>query len=46
MFLGFKEGENFVEMKKPSKKKSFAFSWEGPFYVCKVLGWSLFFGTR
>jgi len=45
MFLGFKEGETFVEMKKP-KKKSFAFSWEGPFYVCKVLGWSLVFATR
>jgi hypothetical protein len=37
MFLGFKEGEIFVEMKKLGKKKSFAYSWEGPFMFVKYL---------
>ncbi len=34
---GFKEGKTYVKMKKPKKKKSLAFSWEGPFLFVKYL---------
>jgi hypothetical protein len=37
MFLGFKEGEIFVKMKKLSKNKSLASSWEGPFIFVRYL---------
>jgi hypothetical protein len=37
MFLGFKEGETFVEMKKLGKKKLLASSWEGPFMFVRYL---------
>jgi hypothetical protein len=37
MFLGLKEGMMYVKMKKPGKKKSVVFSWEGPFIFLKYL---------
>jgi uncharacterized protein YjhX (UPF0386 family) len=37
MFSGFKEGETFVKMKKPSKKKSVASCWEGPYLIIRYL---------
>lgn len=37
MFLRFKEGETFVKMKKPGKKKSIASSWEGPYLFIRYL---------
>lgn len=37
MFLGFKEGKTFVEMKKLGKKKSLASSWEHPFMFVRYL---------
>ncbi len=35
--MGFIEGETYVKMKKPRKKKSLASSWEGPFLFMKYL---------
>jgi hypothetical protein len=37
LFVGFIEGETYVKMKKPRKKKSLASSWEGPFLFMKYL---------
>jgi hypothetical protein len=37
VFLGFKEGETFVNMKKLNKNKSLASSWEGPFIFVRYL---------
>jgi hypothetical protein len=33
MFVGFIEGESYVKMKKPGKKKPLVFSWERPFVL-------------
>jgi hypothetical protein len=32
MFVGFIEGESYVKMKKPGKKKSLVSSWKGPYF--------------
>ncbi len=37
MFLGFKEGETYVKMKKHGKKKSLTSNQEGPFLFMKYL---------
>ncbi len=37
MFLGFKEGETLVKMKKINKNKSLASSWESPFIFVRYL---------
>ncbi len=37
MFFGFAEGETYVKMKKPGKKKTLASSQEGPFLFMKYL---------
>ncbi len=36
MFMGFKEGAMLMKMKKIAKKKSLAFSYEGPFPLCSI----------
>ncbi len=36
MFVGFIEGESYVKMKKPRKKKSLVSSWEGPFFLWNI----------
>jgi hypothetical protein len=37
MFAWFIEGETYVKMKKPRKKKSLISSWEGPFFFVNYL---------
>jgi hypothetical protein len=37
MFLGFKKGETYLKMKKPSKKKFLASNGEGPFIFVETL---------
>jgi hypothetical protein len=37
MVLGCKEGKTFIKMKKLSKNKSLASSWEGPFIFVRYL---------
>lgn len=37
MFFGFVEGETYVKMKKPGKKKLMTSNWEGPFLIMKYL---------
>ncbi len=37
MSLGFIEGETYVKIKKPRKKKSLASIWENPFLFMKYL---------
>ncbi len=37
MFLGFKKGETYPKMKKPSNNKFITSSWEGPFIFVEYL---------